>query len=185
MVAADADANGVSIDADSITAGTDGVVDNAGNAANLTHAAVSDAAAHKVEGTDTTAPTITSISITSSAENGPYKVGDKVEFTVQWSEGVSTSPSGRPTLSFLLDDTTAKTAKFSQTNLDTDHDTSKLVFEYEVEVGDMAGKIGVPANAVQLTNSANITDRAGNVGVLISAAVDRFPRQDIFGMGGL
>ena len=185
VVAADEDTNGISIDANSVTAGSNNLADSAGNAADLTHAAIGDDARHRVEGTDTTAPTIHSISITSTANNGPYKVGETVEFTVLWREAVYTSSDGRPSLTFVMNDNEVKTAEFSQANLDSDHDKSKLVFEYTVVAGDMARKLGVPANAVQLTNSEAITDRADNDADLTSGAVNEFPRQHIFGMGGL
>ena len=185
VVAADSDSDGVSIPANAITAGSGGMKDSAHNDAVITHAAIPDDPRHMVEGTDTIAPRITSIDITSVARNGAsYVVGEVIEFRVRFSEDVSVDTGTRPTLNFLIAGVINKVATFSQQNDDPDHEPSTIIFEYTVEGGDV-GFIGVPANAVNVADADDIQDSADNNADLSSVAIVEINRQHVFGPGGV
>ena len=185
VVAADKDSDGVSIPANAVShGGTGNIQDGAGNSAVLTHAAVAANIRHKVEGTDRTGPTITSISITSDPDPmlGFYKVGDTLEFTVQFNEDLDVT--GQVSMNFLLD-FTQKTATYSDANGLSDADASVIIFEYTIEGGDI-GDVNVPENAVQLAAGASVQDAADNDANLSNDPIAKFrDSSGVYGPGGL
>ena len=185
VTATDNDSDGISIPANAVSHGAIGnIQDGAGNSAVLTHAAVAADIGHKVEGTDRTGPAITSISITSDPDPklGFYKVGDTLEFTVQFNEDLDVT--GQVSMSFLLD-FTQKTATYSDANGLSGADASVIIFEYTVEGGDI-GEVSVPANAVQLAAGASVQDSADNDANLSNDAIAKFrDSSGVFGPGGL
>ena len=79
---------------------------------------------HKVEGSDTTAPTVSSVAITSDpGDDDSYGLGDAIQVTVTFSEDVTVA--GAPQLE-LDSDGTAKIADYSST------DGAAVVFSYTV-----------------------------------------------------
>ena len=111
--------------------------------------------------TDTTAPTVSSVAITSDTgddevyldDDGVYGIGDNVEVTVTFSENVTVT--GSPQLELIVG-SSAKNAAYKST---TD---SKVVFSYTVAVGDTdTDGISIAADKLGL-NSGSIKDGADN-----------------------
>ena len=184
--ATDNDSNGLSIDADAVSHGDNAnIMDASGNAAVLIHQALGDDSEHKVEGTDTTAPYITGISISSDPGDGIYGVGETVTIAVSFNEALDIS--GSMSLNFMLDQT-QKTATFSESNRLSGSDKSLMLFEYTVQVGDFGRVVGVPANAVQLTTGSQFSDDGENDVDLTYGEVDFFPEavnHMVMGVGGV
>ena len=94
----DADTDGISIAADRLTLNRGTITDIAGNAATLTHTALAAQTSHLVDGS---APGIieNGIAITSSpGSSGFYKIGEKIQATVTFSENVTvTGPTDKQT----------------------------------------------------------------------------------------
>ena len=110
---------------------------------------------------DTTAPTVSCVAITSDTgddevyldDYGVYGIGDKIEVTVTFSEDVTVT--GSPQLELTVG-SSAKNAAYKST---TD---SKVVFSYTVAVGDSdADGISIGANKLSL-NEGTIKDVADN-----------------------
>ena len=181
----DIDEDGLSIIANALRAnnrrsGT-AITDIAGNVAVVTHAAVADDPDHLVQGTDTIAPVIESISITSTGTNNIYSVGDTVTFAVRFNEDIDVNTT--LTLSFMVNNT-AHTADY---NTDPSSDNSVMTFDYTVEAGDQGPITGIPANSVSATDGTLIFDGGGNVADLTHAA-EFFEAQTVhilFGVGGV
>ena len=119
--------------------------------------------------TDTTAPTVSSVAITSDTgddevyqdDDGVYGIGDKIEVTVTFSEDVTVT--GSPQLELTVG--SAKNAAYKST---TD---SKVVFSYTVAVGDSdADGISIAADKLSLNGGA-IKDAAGNSSDLSHSAL--------------
>ena len=111
--------------------------------------------------TDTTAPTVSSVAITSDTgddevyldDDGVYGIGDKIEVTVTFSEHVTVT--GSPQLELTVG-SSAKNATYKST---TD---SKVVFSYTVAVGDSdADGISIGTDKLSL-NGGSIKDGAAN-----------------------
>ena len=111
--------------------------------------------------TDTTAPTVSSVAITSDTgdaevyldDDGVYGIGDKIEVTVTFSEHVTVT--GSPQLELTVG-SSAKNATYKST---TD---SKVVFSYTVAVGDSdTDGISIGADKLSL-NGGSIKDGADN-----------------------
>ena len=111
--------------------------------------------------TDTTAPTISSIAITSDTgdeegyldDDGIYGIGDKIEVTVTFSEDVTVT--GSPRIELTIGSAARNAAYKSATG-------SKIVFSYTVAVGDSdPDGISIGANKLSL-NGGSIRDAADN-----------------------
>ena len=111
--------------------------------------------------TDTTAPTVSSVAITSDTgdddvyldDDGVYGIGDKIEVTVTFSENVTVS--GSPQLELTVGSSAENAAYKSTTD-------SKVVFSYTVEVGD-SDTDGISIAADKLgPNEGTIKDAAEN-----------------------
>ena len=119
--------------------------------------------------TDTTAPTVSSVAITSDTgddevyqdDDGVYGIGDKIEVTVTFSEDVTVT--GSPQLELTVG--SAKNAAYKST---TD---SKVVFSYTVATGDTdTNGISIGADKLNLKGGA-IKDAAGNSSDLSHSAL--------------
>ena len=104
--------------------------------------------------TDNTAPTISSVAITSNTGvDDMYGIGDKIEVTVTFNEGVTVT--GAPQLELDIGGS-AKTAAYDST------DGSAVVFSYTVAAGD-SDDDGIAISANKLTlNGGSIEDAADN-----------------------
>ena len=159
------DANGVSIDTNSLNLNNGSITDTAGNTATLTHTAVSDNASYMV---DTTAPTVSSVAITGAtgAVSNYVNTGDVVTATVTFSEAVTVvTTGGTPYLNLNIGGTTVQAAYASGSG------TTSLTYTYTVVSGlsDSSG-ISVDANSLNL-NSGTIKDAGGNSATLTHTAV--------------
>ena len=112
---------------------------------------------------DTTAPTVSSLSFTSSAgADNTYKAGDTVSVTVVFSEAVTVTGSPRIALAGL----TSKYATYASGS-----GTTSIVLSYTVASGDTdADGLALTANTLEL-NSGTIADTAGNSATLTHSAV--------------
>ena len=171
ILAGQNDANGISIDANSLSVGN-GVgtiatlTDAAGNAALLNHPAVPDNGAYLV---DTVAPAINSIAITSASgiQNSILNAGDVLAIKVALSEAtlVSTSPGNAPQLALNIGGITVQASYVFGSG------TSSLVFNYTIAAGQNdANGVSIDANSLFLHGST-LQDAAGNNAVLTSLAV--------------
>ena len=161
VVAGDSAPNGLSVAANSLKLNSGSIKDAVGNAAVLTHRKSVDWIHQKV---DTTAPTVSSIAITSSAQT--YGVGDKIQATVTFSENVSVNTEGGiPQLTLNIGGS-GKNAAYKS------GDGSKtIIFEYTVAAGanDTDG-ISIDANKLVL-NGGTIKDGTSNDATLTHAAL--------------
>ena len=86
----DVDTDGISIGADRLTLNGGAIRDEANNDAVLTHDAVDAYYGHRVNAPDVTAPTVSSVEITSDpGDDDTYGTGDSIEVTVTFSEDVT------------------------------------------------------------------------------------------------
>ena len=120
--------------------------------------------------TDTTAPTVSSVAITSDTgddevyldDDGVYGIGDNVEVTVTFSENVTVL--GSPQLELDIGGS-AKSAAYKSTT------GSKVVFSYTVATGDTdTNGISIGADKLNLKGGA-IKDAAGNSSDLSHSAL--------------
>ena len=158
VVVGDTDTDGISIDADQLAFNGGTIKDSAGNDATLTHTALATQTSHKVETSQSNqqAPTVSSVAITSTATNGYYKTGDKIQATVTFSESVTVA--GTPTLTLKVG-TADKTANWTSGSPGT-----ALVFEYTVASGDTdANGIEIAANKLSGTITATNGGAAANL----------------------
>src|SRR5262249_39060258 len=106
---------------------------------------------------DNTAPTISSVT---SPANGPYGVGQNLNFTVTFSENVTvTTSGGTPTIALTIGSTTPSASYVSGSG------TTALVFRYTVVSGDNDSDGIASASPITL-NGGTITDAAGNAATL-------------------
>ena len=119
---------------------------------------------------DTTAPTVSSVAITSdtgddevySDDDGVYGIGDTIEVTVTFSENVTLT--GSPQLELTIGSSARNAAYKSATG-------SKIVFSYTVAVGDTdTDGISIAGNKLSL-NGGSIRDAAENDADLSHSAV--------------
>ncbi|NCA15384.1 MAG: hemagglutinin/hemolysin-related protein, partial [Proteobacteria bacterium] len=114
---------------------------------------------------DTTAPTVSSVAITSATglQNNTLNVGDVVSVTVTMSE--ATTVAGTPQLALNIGGATV------QANYASGSGTTALVFTYTIAAGQTdANGISVDANGLSL-NGGTLKDGAGNDAVLTFTAV--------------
>ena len=156
----DTDTDGIEIEANNLTRNGGTINDAAGNAATLTHTALTAQAAHKV---DTTAPEIVFSGVAITSTTAPYTAGEVVQATVTFSENVSVT--GTPQLALQIGSATKIADYASGTG------TAALVFEYTVAAGDTdTDGVSIGANALRL-NSGTIGDAAENAATLTHTAV--------------
>ena len=177
VASGDSDDDGIAIGANKLSLNGGTIRDAAGNDAAVGHLAVSADSDHKVDGSDTTAPTISSVAITSSAgDDDTYGNGDSIQVTVTFSEDVTVT--GAPQLEIDVGGT-AKTAAYSSTS------GANVVFSYTVAVGDSDDDgVAIGANKLSL-NSGTIKDGAGNAATLTHSAVSADSDHKVSAPGGL
>ncbi|MYA26864.1 MAG: cell wall-binding repeat-containing protein [Acidimicrobiales bacterium] len=166
------DTDGIDIVENSLSGTITDLVDNS---ANLTHGAQNSLADHKV---DTTAPSVTEVSITSPSPDGnleydkTYARGDTIMVTVTFSEKVAVNGDGTPKLKLNIGGGTSEEAAFQPGDGSTNGDnTTKLMFTYVVAAGDEdTDGISIDADSIEL-NGSTITDLAGNDAALTHDAV--------------
>ena len=131
--------------------------------------------------TDTTAPTVSSVAISSDTgddegyldDDGVYGIGDKIEVTVTFSENVTVT--GSPQLELTLGSSAKNAAYMSTTG-------SKVVFSYTVAVGDSdTDGISIAADKLNL-NGGTIKDAAENDADLSHSAVSALAGHKVDGI---
>ncbi|TAN49124.1 MAG: hypothetical protein EPN21_13005, partial [Methylococcaceae bacterium] len=114
---------------------------------------------------DATAPTVSTIAITSATglQNSTLNAGDMVSVTVTLSE--ATTVTGTPQLALTIGGTTVQAGYASGSG------STALVFQYAIQANQTdANGIGIPANALALNGGA-LKDAAGNNATLSHALV--------------
>jgi len=158
----DVDSNGISIAANALSLSSGSIDDARGNAATLTHNAVTDNSTYMV---DTAAPSVSSVAFTSAigAEANTLGTGDTLDITITMSE--ATTVTGTPQLALVVGSGAGAASYLSGSG------TTSLVFRYTAVLGD-ADTDGVSIVADQLTlNSGTMADAAGNTAALSHSAV--------------
>ena len=175
VLSTDADTDGVSVPENSVTVPMGAsITDAAGNDAVVTHAALPAQEDHTVPGADTTAPTITGLSMFSkltgkSEDELFYEAGNTIAVRVAFSERIVVT--GTPTLDVEIG---ANTRTFSYVAYVGVRDAA--TFEYTVQAGDSdQDGVSIGADAVKLPAGASIKDEAGNNAVLTHNAVSAQP----------
>ena len=120
---------------------------------------------------DTTAPTVSSVSFTSSSgSDGTYKSGDVISVTVAFSENVAVTNSPRIALAGL----SSKFAIYASGS-----GTTSLVFTYTVAAGDTdTDGLAIQADSLAL-NSGTIRDAVSNDATLTHSAVSTDSTQKV------
>lgn len=156
------DADGISIDANSVRLNGATLVDAAGNHALIGHAAVADDRRLTV---DANAPLITGVALSSAsgASANTLNAGDVVSATVSMSE--ATFVAGVPQLALRIGSSTVY-ARYASGG-----GSNALVFNYTIQSGqtDTDG-ISIDANSISL-NNGTLNDASGNPARLSHAAV--------------
>jgi len=122
---------------------------------------------------DTTAPTVSSVAITSATgiQNNLLNAGDVVSVTATFSETVIVdNSSGNPPLTLVVGSDNRTAAYISGDN------STELVFRYQIRATGTSGEndsngISIPENALAL-NSGTIRDAALNDAILTHSVVD-------------
>jgi hypothetical protein len=109
---------------------------------------------------DTTPPTVSHV--TSTTENGTYKVGDTVAITVEFDEAVMVTGSPQLTLETGTTDRVVDYASGSG--------ATTLTFNYTVQAGDSSSDLGYTSTAALALNGGTIQDSAGNDATLTLAS---------------
>ena len=162
ILANDVDSNGISISTNALSLSSGSIDDARGNAATLTHSAVTDNSTYMV---DAVAPSVSSVVFTSAigAEANTLGEGDTLDITVTMSE--TTTVTGTPQLALVVGSGAGVASYLSGSG------TTSLVFRYTAVSGD-ADTDGVSIVADQLSlNSGTMTDAAGNAATLSHSAV--------------
>ncbi len=156
ILAGQSDANGISLGANALQANGGTLRDAAGNAATLTHGAVTDNASYLV---DTTAPAVSSVGITgaSGAQSNTLNAGDVVSVTVTMNEATLVNTTGgTPRLALNIGGSTV------YANYASGSGTASLVFQYTILPGQTdANGISIAAGALA-ANGGTLRDAAGN-----------------------
>ena len=177
----DVNADGVSINADSLDTGSGATIrGGAENDADLTHDAVDDDGGHKVDSPDETAPTVESLNFVSiPGADEAYVAGDNILVVVTLSEDVTVT--GDPQLEIDVGGR-AKTASFEELD---EAEGVWVGFRYTAAVGDTdTDGIAIAADKLSL-NGGTIQDGAGNDAVLTHAAVAADSGHKVSVPGGL
>ncbi len=121
---------------------------------------------------DANAPTVTGVSV---PEAGTYKLGDPLDFTVQFSEAVSltaadSSGNIASTLTLSLGSNTGGTSKSVEAIYVSGSDSDSLTYRYTVAEGDLDSD-GLSVEALAL-NGDSLTDASGNAASLTLTNVD-------------
>ena len=106
---------------------------------------------------------------------GTYKVGDTLDFTVNFSEAITVA--GAPKLALTLDAGGTVDATYVSGS-----GTSALVFRYTVQAGD-ADANGVTLGASIVLNGGTLTDAAGNAAPLTGLSVSGLAGVKVNGVG--
>lgn len=114
-------------------------------------------------GSDVTAPTVSSVSFSSSAgSDATYKVGDVLSFQVGFSENVNVTGSPRIPIQGL----SGKYATYSSGT-----GTSNLIFSYTVSANDVdVDGVALSANTLEL-NGGSISDPSANQAIITHSAL--------------
>ena len=165
----DADADGVSVAADSITLPENATIqDAAGNGADLSHGKV---AANAKATVDAAPPAATGLSV---ASTGVYAIGDEIRFSLTFNKAVQVQ--GVPTLSFNAG-TESRQASYSGTTGNT------VSFAYQVKEDDSAPNgLSVNADSVSLPEGASVAGPKGLKATLDHPAVSADASQAIDGV---
>ena len=161
----DTDSDGISVEANKLSLNGGTIQDGDGNDAVLTHDGLTADPLHKVQGSDTTAPTVLSLAITSDAgEDATYTAGDVIEVTVTFSENVVVTGTPQLELGFSSDET--RQADFSSAA------GASVVFAYTVVSIDTTATQGIfiAENKLSL-NGGTIKDTADNAADLTHEAL--------------
>ena len=121
-------------------------------------------------GTDTTAPTVTNVSITSRPASGDtYRAGEYIQIRVTFSENVNVT--GTPALSLFVGSNTRRADYVSGSG------SSALIFRYTVHSSDRDDNgISIQSNGLSLFQGSTIKDAAGN-----NARLGHSPQADVSG----
>ncbi len=161
----DSDIDGVSIGANKVSLKGGSIKDEAGNAAVLTHDAVADDIEHRVG--DIAAPTVSSVAFTSDPTDDTYGVGDVIQITVTFSEGVTVTGTPQVQLDMYESEPSQRYASYSSSA----SGAANVVFEYTVTGGDSASDgLAIEADSLNLNGGA-IQDEAGNDAALTHGSV--------------
>ena len=173
----DSDTDGIAIGANKLSLNGGVITDKAGNAAVLTHDAVADDSARKVDAPDVTGPTVSSVAITSDpGDDNTYGNGDAIKVTVIFSEDVTIT--GTPQLELDIGGT-AKMADYESATGPT------VIFSYTVAVGDAdTDGVSIGENKLSLNGGA-IQDAAGNDAMLTHDASEADSGHKVSAPGGL
>ena len=181
VVSGDADADGVSVPANSVTVPSGATIkDAAGNNATVTHAALPAQEGHVV---DTQGPTITKISIVApspvpglpvlpgSSSDKTYGVGDVITVRIDFSEKFIIT--GTPTIDVEIGENTRSFSYAFPAPVQAGAtNTNGALFRYTVVAGDSdTDGISIEANSVTVPSGASIRDAAGNDAVVTHAAL--------------
>ena len=180
----ESDTDGIAVAANKLSLNGGTIQDEAGNDAELTHSALAADVGHMVDGADTTAPIITSVSFTSDAGNDyTYATGDVIKVTVTFNEDVTVSGTPLLELDMYESDPPDRLATYSSS--DTGSSGANMVFEYTVGLGDRASDgLGIGANKLTL-DGGMIQDASGNDADLTHSAVSADPDHFVNGAGGV
>ena len=163
VASGDTDTNGIEIEANklSLNGGTIKDTNDSTVNAKLTHSAVAASTSHKVDGLAPTISTTNGVAITSTAKT--YKIGDKIEVTVTFTDTVTVTNTPHVKLTI---GSTEKNADYKSGSGST-----ALVFEYTVASGDEdTDGISIAANKVSVGNGS-IVDSVGNGAALSHTAL--------------
>ena len=158
----DLDTDGIAIATNSLALNSGTIKDSVGNDATLTHTALGADSGQKVANA---APTVSSITLTSTPTNGgTYRAGEVVAARVTFSETVTVT--GAPQLTLSIGDNSRTAAYSSATSSGANVD-----FNYTVQSTDSDGDgISIAANSLGL-NSGTIQDNVSNNATLTHTAV--------------
>ena len=163
VASGDTDTNGIEIEADKLSLNNGTITDTSDSTVNakLTHSAVAASTSHKVDGLVPTISTTNGVAITSTAKT--YKIGDKIEVTVTFTDTVTVTNTPHVKLTI---GSTEKNADYKSGSGST-----ALVFEYTVASGDEdTDGISIAANKVSVGNGS-IVDSVGNGAALSHTAL--------------
>ena len=151
--AADSDTDGISIPANAISLNGGSITavgDDTVNAV-LTHSAVSAGSSHKVDGSKSDTPKVSSVSFVGSPASGDtYQLGEEIEVKVVFDRFIKTS--GSPKVAITIGSAT-KLADWAYGS--GQGGLTDLYFDYEVQAADRDGDgISIAANSIRLSGGS-------------------------------